>query len=54
MPPSPGTHPVASALHIPDAQNICMVMLQFPLPSQVGVISVSIGHEVVPHTVPAG
>lgn len=54
MPASPGAQAVPPALHIPDAQGICRVMLQLPLPSQVGVSSVSAGHEAVPHVVPAG
>jgi hypothetical protein len=41
-------------LHIPDAQCIWDVMLQLPLPSQVGVSTVSTGQVAGPHVVPAG
>jgi hypothetical protein len=41
-------------VHIPDAHGIWMLMLQFPLPSHVGVISVSTVQVGVPQTVSGG
>jgi hypothetical protein len=43
-----------SGRHIPDAHGASMVSLQFPLPSQVGVMSVSMGQDGVPQAVPSG
>jgi len=54
MLPSPGAQPLLSALQAPDGQAILTESLQLPLPSQVGVTSVSLGHDAVPQTVPAG
>jgi hypothetical protein len=39
-------------LHIPDEQVMSRVMLQFPLPSQVGVLNVPSAHITIPQAVP--
>ena len=50
---SPGAHMFLS-LHAPEGQFISEDMLQFPLPSQVGVVTVPSAQEAVPQTVPLG
>ena len=54
MPASTGRQSVSSGRHAPEGQAIWTVLLQLPVPSQVGVMSVSIGHDAGPHTVPRG
>jgi hypothetical protein len=41
-------------VHIPDAQAMSTLSLQFPLPSQVAVVSVPCAHDGVPQAVPSG
>jgi hypothetical protein len=41
-------------VHIPDGQGIWVLILQLPLPSQVGVISVVSGHDGEPQAVSGG
>jgi len=50
---SPGAH-MSLSLHVPEGQFITSDRLQFPAPSQVGVLKVPSAQEAVPQTVPVG
>jgi hypothetical protein len=49
-----GAQALPSGRHIADGQSVLTLSLQFPLPSQVGVMSVSAGQDATPQTVPSG